>query len=153
MRYFIFIVGLLMGAMLAYFFINPPPKEVIRTIWKERIVSLPSQVDTVQVVKTRYIEVPKSVEKTVFITKVDTVIIRDTVRVVISAFDYSPPEFDLSLQCYAAAKVDSVAMRYKMKENYINRILNSRKPEKSWHKYAWFGAGAMFTGAVVFLVK
>ena len=150
-KYIAFIAGALIGAALLHFFFKPPPQ--IRTVWKERIVKEPARVDTVQLVKTKYITVPKVVEKTIMVTKTDTLIIRDTVRIVISAFDYTLPEFDLNLQCYSAAKVDSVAMRYKMKEAYIRRLMGSNPPPSRWKNVAWFGAGALFTGSIVYLVK
>ena len=151
MKYYLtFFIGLAIG--LSFLFIRPPEiVEKVKTEWKRETVVLPTKIDTVY----KFIERVKVEKDTVTITQVDTVVITDTIQTVISTLIYDPQEFTIKAKVFSLAPVDSAKFTYRMKEEYINSVIQkySVKPEPEWYKYAYFGAGVLTTGIIVYLVK
>ena len=125
--------------------------EKVKTEWRKETVVLPAKIDTVY----KFIERVKIEKDTVTITQVDTVVITDTIQTVISTLIYDPQEFTIKAKVFSLAPVDSAKFTYRMKEEYINSVIQkySVKPEPEWYKYAYFGAGVLTTGIIVYLVK
>ena len=77
----------------------------------------------------------------------DTIIKYDTVLVdrerFQTTFYYNPPEFDMTILCWAECVTDSVTAIHKMREDYINSLLATRRTiePKWWEKWTYLGAG------------
>ena len=151
MKYYLtFFIGLAIG--LSFLFIRPPEIiEKVKTEWKKETVVLPSKIDTVY----KFVERVKIEKDTVTITQVDTVVIIDTIQTVISTLMFDPEEFIIKAKVFSLSPVDSAKFTYRMKEEYINSVIQkySVKPDPEWYKYAYFGAGAIFTGTIFYLTK
>jgi len=147
----IVVIGFLMGLLFALYINNNNNANNINTDVVSDIKLYPVYSDTIYI--------SKPYPKIITYTKYDTLNTHDTIYVstgnivVKTDFNYEPKEFSLSLSCYGKSVTDSVVMSYKMKENYINTMINYNKPEPNWHKYVWFSAGALFTGGIFYLVK
>lgn len=150
---FVFMGGVIL-AWAVFLLMPPAPLRVETQIkWRERAVYLPAKIDTVWRWRTKRISVAPD---TVIQTRIRT----DTVRfstapgpapVVRTRFKVVRPEFEMRLGCYGRAAADSIDINYKMQEKYVKSLMAGKKHK--WKDYVYFGAGALFTAGIIFLVK
>jgi len=147
-------VGLIIGLAVVYF---KPPEivEKVKTEWKKETLVLPAEIDTHFVEVNRMIEKIKRVSDTVMVVAMDTIFIKDTVRVIKSNLYFEPEEFKLKARVFSLSAVDSAKFSFRMNEDYINDIIkrHSVKPYPEWKKYSWFGAGMLTTAGIVYLAR
>jgi len=142
---FLLIVGVLIGGLIGRYAFRPDPITVTEKeiVWKEKVVEYPAKIDTVY----------KTIEKIKMGWKIrdiyDTVkvVIRDTVylkepKTLISTFHYNPEEFNLLLEGFSRAPIDSAIFVHRMNEAYINRIINQNQiPYPTYMKCFLIGTG------------
>jgi hypothetical protein len=154
-------VFFLLGALVASsFFVwkssDSPEPPVVTETDTVYVKQTELKIDTLHVVKKR----------PVYIVRNDTVVVHDTVEVAVPYFvstgKFNKEELTAEVTAWAECTVDSMALKYNIKPEYINSLVLPAYKDgyqaglqsyPSWKKYTLFGAGAVSTGVLFFLVK